>query len=238
MIQDVKTRWNSQLLMIKRLLKIYPAVYKVLYENKKSHLVLTEEEISNLEKLEKLLDKFEEATKMVSSEKVPTAGLILPMMYQLKKHLTERATDTAMVKRCKAAMLADLDKRYTGDKVQHVLQQASALDPRFKGLGWMGSEKKEECYETLLQYSISIGRELEDKLDNNQSEVAGEGAEQREECGGFFDEDLFASPEPECLDMAAKVADEIKRYLREATPHQYANTVEWWRCRAPAYPIL
>ena len=51
-----------------------------------------------------LLGNFEDATKMVSAEKVPTASLILPMMHQFDRHLVVKDDDTPIVKNCKAAI--------------------------------------------------------------------------------------------------------------------------------------
>lgn len=222
-------------MMIRRLLKIFPAVYKVLYENKKNHLILTEVEIANLEQLVAVLTKFEKATKMVSSEKAPTAGLILPMMYQLTKHLAECEADFPMIKRCKAAMLDDLSKRYDGEKVQRLLQKASIVDPRFKHLAWIKDETKEEWYQSIREYCIAIGRELDD--DNSGTEEA-ESVQQGDSGGGFFDEEMFTPVHKERLDVPTKVDDEIQRYLREPVPDENCNAVEWWKSRKIGYPIL
>ena len=52
------TRWNSHLQMITRLLKIFPAVYKVLYDQKANHLLLDADETVKLVTWNKALSRY------------------------------------------------------------------------------------------------------------------------------------------------------------------------------------
>ena len=80
-LQDVETRWNSALIMIRRILQIYPAIYATLYTDKKhQHLLPSDSELHALDDLKQLLTPIEDATKRISSEKKPTASYILPML--------------------------------------------------------------------------------------------------------------------------------------------------------------
>ena len=81
LLQDVETRWGSALAMVQRILKVLPAILSVLYNDKQHrYLIPSERETSNMEDLH-VLTPFEQATKMISSEKKPTAGRILPLIH-------------------------------------------------------------------------------------------------------------------------------------------------------------
>lgn len=84
-IQDIETRWNSALAMLRRLLEILPALWAVLYKDKKySHLLLTDADCKNIEDLQTLLSCI--ATVTIPSEKKATASLILPIIERLMSH--------------------------------------------------------------------------------------------------------------------------------------------------------
>ena len=144
------------MIMIRRLLTIFPAVYKVLHDHGEHNLILDTDEISKLEKLRDLLSKFKEATVKVSSEKKPTAGLILPILYTLRKHLTEAPGDINLIKKMKSEMMKDLQKRYQGEDVQKMLALCSVVHPRFKALAWMTTEHKDGTYQSTTELAIAL----------------------------------------------------------------------------------
>ena len=69
-IQDVTTRWNSAMDMVRRILLILPALVSVLYGNPKyKHLLPNDRELEHMKNLVVLLEPFETATIMISHEK-------------------------------------------------------------------------------------------------------------------------------------------------------------------------
>ena len=70
---------------------------------------------------------------MVSAENVPIAGLALLMLYQLKKYLAPNDQDIPIIKKCKAAILANISTRYTkyDMDVQNLLSMTSLVHPSF-----------------------------------------------------------------------------------------------------------
>ncbi|XP_045198743.2 E3 SUMO-protein ligase ZBED1-like [Mercenaria mercenaria] len=157
-IQDVETRWNSALMMIKRLLEILPAIWAVLYKDKKnSHLLPSDTDRNHMEDLKDLLQPVEEATKKVYAEKTSTVSLILPTMERFVKHdFVPKATDSSMIVKAKDAIRSDLMKRYVKDDEQQLLLTATALDPRFKKLQWLDQEKRNDVYSELKKDLINV----------------------------------------------------------------------------------
>ena len=155
-LQDVDTRWNSALAMIRRLLKIMPAIAQVLYSQKSTDLLPSAEETKDMELLEMLLTPYEDATKMMSSEKHPTISLILPLWHILQTNAEPVTSDPVIIRRAKEAMKKDLEKRYKDPDVVNLLGKASMLDPRFKSLHWMKQEEKERIRMLIREEAVAI----------------------------------------------------------------------------------
>lgn len=152
-LQDVETRWNSALGMISRLLEILPAIWTVLYKDKKYvHLLPSDTDRKNMEDLKELLHPVEEATEKVSAEKYSTVSLILPTMERFIKHdFVPKPNDSSLIVKAKDAVRTDLLKRYNKDDEQALLLRATVLDPRFKRMQWLGAENREKVYSQLKQ---------------------------------------------------------------------------------------
>ncbi len=142
---------------------MFPAVVSVLATSKQHrHLIPTEAETKHMEDLRTLLTPFEQATFMVSSEKKPTAGLILPIMAQfLNRDLKENLTDSTLIKKAKTAIREDLSQRYQCTEEQELLKIATILDPRFKGLSWMPDTDKDQVKSALHQETLQAAPLLE-----------------------------------------------------------------------------
>ncbi|KAK5922881.1 hypothetical protein CgunFtcFv8_020109 [Champsocephalus gunnari] len=69
----------------------------------------------------------------MSKEKQPTAGLNIPILKKLEKWMTIKPNDSRFTKEIKSSVSSSLAKRYQSESVHHFLEEAAALDPRFKG---------------------------------------------------------------------------------------------------------
>ena len=111
------------------------------------HLLPDVSQTKNLQDLQRLLEPFEIATNQVSSQKVPTASLILPIMHKLVNYtLGELATDSTMITKAKKAIKTDLLKRYTSDEQHNLLLCVTAMDPRFKNLDWLDDTERDLAF--------------------------------------------------------------------------------------------
>ena len=113
-LQDVETRWNSALIMIRRILQIYRAIYATLYKDKRNEKLLpNDSELKSMENLKQHLTPIEEATTRISSQNKPTASYILPMLQRFINHdLVVQDGDSPLVRKAKESMRNDLSKRY------------------------------------------------------------------------------------------------------------------------------
>ncbi|XP_071401280.1 E3 SUMO-protein ligase ZBED1-like [Centroberyx affinis] len=108
---DVSTRWNSLYLTLERFLEQYPAIQAAFLD----------------QRLRKPVER-----DRVSSENHPTCGQILPILQTLKKNFTVQDGDTMFVSTLKTTVWSDLSQRYQSDNIRAFLEEATALDPRFK----------------------------------------------------------------------------------------------------------
>ena len=93
LIRDVPTRWGSLLLMIRRILELWPFLQQMIESNKLTGLVSasdmpTEEDVKLLRDIADLLKPFEEATTLAGGNSYPTLCLIPDLIHRLKSRLT------------------------------------------------------------------------------------------------------------------------------------------------------
>ncbi|XP_072309606.1 E3 SUMO-protein ligase ZBED1-like [Eucyclogobius newberryi] len=140
LILDCKTRWNSSYLMVERFVEQYPAVVAASLKEriKKKDSFKRQQKCSDkdVEKMECFLDLMKLPyiiTVTMSSEKRPTSGQVLPMLHKLEQHLADKEEDDKFTKDIKSSIREDLSARYREAERREFLEEATALDPRFKG---------------------------------------------------------------------------------------------------------
>ena len=210
----------------------------------------SEDESADLEALIQLLEPFEEATIMVSSSKNPTAGLIMPMMAQFNKSLAPREEDSTLIKKARAVILNDLNKRYTRTEERRIPGLASAVDPRFKSLTWMSNDDKAATQSALQEEAMAVAATLRETADAESMDTDSTSAPPDEPSNpvpaasssfSFFDEDILGNEEeaPSVeLDCLTRVENEMSGYAKELKVPHARNPVAWWQERLGIYPIL
>ena len=138
-ILDVRTRWNSLYLMVQRFTEIYIGLsaasrdprLKKRAEKEKVERV-TDNDLRKGEEFVECMKILYTSTLSISTDKIPTIGQILPTWNKLKKTFEIKENDSAFVKMVKATLWKDMGGRYQDERLQQFLEEATALDPRFK----------------------------------------------------------------------------------------------------------
>jgi hypothetical protein len=132
LIQEVSTRWNSTYYMIQRFLELQEIINQIVNRNTTAPIMTTARDSETLTEVLHLLQPLEAATKEISGQQYTTSSLIIPLIYNLQKRISNLAPQSDFGKSLKSSPLFHCEKRFgSAEKVQ-LLAIATLLDPRFK----------------------------------------------------------------------------------------------------------
>ncbi|KAF1384029.1 hypothetical protein PFLUV_G00137990 [Perca fluviatilis] len=150
LVQDVPTRWNSTLEMIKRVMRNRDALYTTLSQQKHNLALPTNAEYEKLAKLEKLLEPCRYITELLGGDRYVSCSVVLPGLCHLQHVMKISDDDPAYIVRFKAAFTKDLNQR--SEKINlEWLKVATALDPRFKDLKCLPRAEREPVWAKLSE---------------------------------------------------------------------------------------
>ena len=241
LVTDVCTRWNSVFYMINRLLAVYPAVYAALYASQDKHLLLGDDDRKNLEDLSALLEPFEKVTTMVSAEKQPTAGLVLPYLENLVEvKLKESKEDTSLIKKFKKTVRNDLKTRYNDPEQRRLLSLVTVLDPRVRTCDWMDSHTKDILYEQLKESCMEVASASQETGEIDVSYSPAKRQRSTDDLDGLIkvcSQDVNASRSQE--ELTEIVEKEIIAYKMEHSfGLGYKEPLQWWKLNCNKYPTI
>ncbi|XP_055065255.2 E3 SUMO-protein ligase ZBED1-like [Misgurnus anguillicaudatus] len=150
LVQDVPTRWNSTLEMIKRLRRNRDALHTTLSQQKHNLTLPTDAEYEKLAKLEKLLEPCRYITELLGGDKYVSCSVVLPALCHLQHTMKISDDDPAYIVRFKAAFTKDLNQRREKINLEW-LKVATALDPRFKDLKCLPRAEREPVWAKLSE---------------------------------------------------------------------------------------
>ncbi|XP_056282746.1 E3 SUMO-protein ligase ZBED1-like isoform X2 [Pseudoliparis swirei] len=126
--------------MVERFVEQYPAIQAAFLDPRAKKLMkrdrleeITDEDFRRAEDFVSLMRMLYTSTLCVSSDKSSTCGQIIPILQKLKTHLTVKEEDSTFVATVKEKVWGDLSKRYQDHDIMAFLEEATLMDPRFKG---------------------------------------------------------------------------------------------------------
>lgn len=142
LIQDVETRWNSTLYMIKRFVLLSTTVNEIILKHETAPPMMTASEIKILCEIQDLMAPLEMATREISGEKYVTSSLAIPLSYKIsdKINATGVRIQTDAAKLLRDSVINELNKRLGSIEQCVFLAVATLLDPRFKKLYFKNPE--------------------------------------------------------------------------------------------------
>ena len=160
-VQDVSTRWNSTYYMLQRLVKLRVPLTAVLCDDQLTpkrqdrEMLLKDNEWMLAEHLIELLEPFEMATTAVSGQRYVTLSLLLPVASHLYLEVSstlEKQLPTA-AKNVAAKLMSEMTRKFpeiSTPSPSSLPVVAAALDPLFRHLNFLDSDKAEAVKEEVL----------------------------------------------------------------------------------------
>lgn len=167
LIQDVATRWNSIYHMLNRILLLSDSLAMVTRRLSQAPPFLTADEEEIVKELVKILNIFEQATKLLSGESYPTSSLVIPVicgLYDTLNTLSPCIT-TTIGKIFYHKVKESMNTRLLGYETRTVNRVATYLHPLYRN-GFRQTDN-------MLAAKDQVRRELTQYLRSNASPTQG-----------------------------------------------------------------
>ncbi|XP_038149644.1 E3 SUMO-protein ligase ZBED1-like [Cyprinodon tularosa] len=142
LVQEVSTRWNSTLEMIKRVQRNAEPLRDALALHATNVAMPTATELEKLKKLEAVLEHCRYVSELLGGEKFVSCSVVLPTLCHLSRVMEVTEDDPAYMINFKGTFAAEMDGRKEKTNITW-LRVATALDPR------------SECHASYLHSSSS-----------------------------------------------------------------------------------
>ena len=144
LLQNVKTRWNSEFYMIHRVYEMKEPL--VLALSKIPSLAsLSVDEWLMCDELIDLLGPVEALTRTLCGETYSTISLLIPILKAITSHLTKMVIKCATILKFRACLVKFLAERFETLETNKIMLVATLMNPRFK--------KSTKNFYLLLSYS-------------------------------------------------------------------------------------
>ncbi|XP_048525013.1 zinc finger BED domain-containing protein 4 isoform X2 [Dendroctonus ponderosae] len=261
---EAASRWNSTYDMIYRVLQMKNAIVFTLsiletVSRSKQHAdfefitQLHDEEWVVAEQAIKVLEIFNLITLAISSEQKLNTSTIIFYYKKISKHLNSMNLNAVMpqIKNMVEKLKFELKSRFKDIQENHLIAQATILDPRFKKFGFIDEEDYKRAVENL--YTEVANTTLVDASLQNQSSdinIKSEPIDQNIAQGNNFIDGLWNDFDAEIRhhlkpsNSTISAVEEVNKYLEESIlPRKDSSGVchdpfVWWNQRKHIYPKL
>ena len=241
LVQDEPIQWNSNFYMLSQLLEQRTAILAAGAECACT-VELRAQQWSLAEKVVRLLQPFEEATREVSGE-YSSAGVIVPIMNSLERALTSHAESTVDdhgITRMKHQMLLSLKQRYQNMETNKFFTLSAVLDPRFKLCVFMSASASALVRQMLMEEYEQLAETDTSPVTVEQSPRAANDTSENESTSmlwNYFDE-LVKEQNSDGPASTPAVEAVVDAYLHEPVCGRKSNPLEYWKQKQSTWPVL
>ncbi|XP_008181981.1 zinc finger BED domain-containing protein 1-like [Acyrthosiphon pisum] len=151
--QDVRTRWNSTLLMLERLVQLKEPLTIAIISLTRAPIFLDHDEWNIVEDIIPLLRPFNCLTVELSAEQYPTISKVIPLIRGLQGSLVTKIPRTLLGQALKTNLIGNITKRFDVFEKQTItpsFSRATLLDPRFKKVAFGIDENANEAEKFVI----------------------------------------------------------------------------------------
>ncbi|XP_058619761.1 E3 SUMO-protein ligase ZBED1-like [Onychostoma macrolepis] len=227
LIQDVTTRWNSTLEMVKRIQQNKSPMTTTLTQQKSSVAMLTAQELTKLQKLEELLEPCKYVTELLGGEQYVSCSVVLPALCHLFKIMESTEDDPVYVVKFKNDFTTDLAKRKDSTNLTW-LKFATAFDPRFKDLKCLPKDERNEVWTSVSNQvmATSPGKQQSNETAEQQS------PKKRRMSVLLVTSDSETDEDEESIEQC------LNRYKAEPKMDMEGCPLQWWAKREATHARL
>ncbi|XP_005113571.2 zinc finger BED domain-containing protein 1-like, partial [Aplysia californica] len=232
LIQDVDTRWNSTLHMLRRYEEEHTAVTGALCALSKTTMSLTDAEVDRIRAAIEVLTPFELATKEASTEKHTSLSKMLPTVRQIQEKLSGESSSAL-----RDQLQAELRRRFGSLEDNFTLGAATLLDPRFRRLPFCDQSSAKNVEDRL----VSMMQRSEP-----QQTSATEASQEVNNDGPPAQKKSLWDTYMKKVEQLKKTASpgltgpyvEMRRYHESEFLSMMEDPVQWWRENCSNFPRL
>ncbi|XP_070407376.1 E3 SUMO-protein ligase ZBED1-like [Nothobranchius furzeri] len=254
--------------MVERFIEQYPAIQAASRDprikkamDRDRLLRVSDDDMSKCEDFVDTMRVLYTSTLAVSADRSATAGQILPILDKLRAKFEVNDEDSAFKKAIKEKVWADLSHRYTEEtnkELRLFLEEATALDPRFKGkiqdeAVWTRLENEAVALFAGDKIGEVTQQEGKGRKEQQEGEEVSEGEEMPEApekrkkklsaLGELFqDEDqevlLRSEIDIQAPSLAEKAKNEVLMYQRFPAVLSSVHPLLWWWQKRDQIPML
>ncbi|XP_042342939.1 uncharacterized protein LOC121943484 [Plectropomus leopardus] len=260
LVLDVRRNWSSFYLMMERFAEQYAAIQATTTDPQitqsdewKRLEMFSDDDHQKAEEFMRIMKPMYTSSLCVSADKSPTCSQIFPILKKLTAHFETQDDDSLFTVTLKEKAWSDLSTCYRNDDTWKFLQEASAMDPRFK----TRIDSDEIWYRVQnaavrVTTTTEVSTQEEHRLwmeDNNADDVSEQNSDETlypkrlrltslEEL--FEDEDraLKNITAAQKAPLAERVQQEIQLYRSLPAVPTSEDALAWWWRRRDSLPLL
>ncbi|XP_077065477.1 E3 SUMO-protein ligase ZBED1-like [Siphateles boraxobius] len=221
--QEVSTRWNSTLEMIKRVQRNAEPLRDALALHTTKVAMLTATELEKLKKLEAVMEHCRYVSELLGGEKFVSCSVVLPALCHLSRVMEVTEDDPAYMIKFKGTFAADMEGRKEKINITW-LRVATALDPRFKDLKCLSKPDRAEVWGTIHALLQEIERKRPAQPDN---QVTPEPPTKKPTL--MLAHESSSDEEEDCVEQC------LERYKAEPLIGMDDCPLEWWSMHEGAH---